>query len=328
MRPRGRFVVAVVALGAAVAPMTAALGVPISLDRSTLTTAHPSNGPKVFRPAVTAAAWFQPDPFCSTPLGCGFLKLPALSPYPKGTYHVGTAVGRQLARAFIAVRVSDAAAEATGGTLTIPLDTNPADGSIVPQTAHINVCVTYQAVTPAEGAFIGAPAANCLPAARAKYVAKPQPHLAVNLKRLAGHLAAVKGFALLPADAAPTAAWDVVFRLPTGKAKPSLLPQLRLVVGKPSVDSPPKPPAVTHHPGSGSSSAPSGGVVVPEPVVPPDLTVVAPTAPAPVIAEPTARARHLVTVAYQYPEVWLLPLLLLVLIPFTLRALTRDLTRR
>jgi hypothetical protein len=46
-----------------------------------------------------------------------------------------------------------------------------------------------------------------------------------------------------------------------------------------------------------------------------------------VIARPTSAARF-VTVGYQYPEVWLLPIVLIVLVPFTLRALTKDLTRR
>ena len=109
------------------------------------------------------------------------------------------AVGRQTARAFLAVTLGKVAQQARGGTLTIPLDTSTTDGSIAPSSAHITVCVTYQAVTDVEGyVSIGAPSANCLPAAHAKYVAKPAPHLVANLKRLGGKLAGVKGFALLP----------------------------------------------------------------------------------------------------------------------------------
>jgi hypothetical protein len=327
MSTRLRLGIAALALTAAVAPATSAFGVPISLDRTAVVGSHAS-GPMVFRPTVTAAAWFQPDPLCGTPLGCGFLKLPTLNPYPKGTFHIGTAIGRQIARAFIAVHVSDTAAEATAGTLSIPLDTNPADGSIAPQTANINVCVVYQAVTDIEGAFDGAPSANCLPAAHAKYVAKPRPHLVANLERLVGHLAGVKGFALLPADAAPTAAWSVVFKLPTGRVAATSLPQVKLVIGKIGSVSP--NPRTTHHHSTGSEATGGGdgSVIEPEPTLPPAVSVTRPPAPAPVVAGPTKPAGHLVTVAYQYPEVWLLPLVLLVLIPYTLRALTKDLTRR
>jgi hypothetical protein len=49
----------------------------------------------------------------------------------------------------------------------------------------------------------------------------------------------------------------------------------------------------------------------------------------PDIAAPaTTRSGHYVTIGYQYPEVWLLPIVLVVLVPFTIRAMTKDLTRR
>lgn len=286
---------------------------------------HSADAPSSVSPQITTAAWFQPDPLCSTPLGCGAIPLPALSPYPKGTYHVGAALGRQTARAFIGVALSKRAQTARGGTLSIPLDTNPGDGSVAPNTASINVCVIYQSLTAVEGGFDGAPSPNCLPAAPAKYVAKPAPHLVADLKPLGGKFGGVKGFALLPASAKPTSAWHVVFKLPTGDAPKSSLPKLTLLIGKPAAHHPENPePTVRHHNESTHAGAalPAG----PEPELPPAVTVTQPKDPNPVVA-PTRPVGHYVTVGYQYPEVWLLPLVSIVLVPFTIRAMTRDLTR-
>jgi hypothetical protein len=95
------------------------------------------------------------------------------------------------------------------------------------------------------------------------------------------------------------------------------------------------PPANQHHTttlhtggNQSDGGAGPGTVGVPEPPLPSTVAAVAPANPQPVIAAPPIRLRHLVTVGYQYPEVWLLPIALIVLIPFTLRALTKDLTRR
>jgi hypothetical protein len=287
--------------------------------------AHSAAGPATESPQITTAAWFQPDPLCSTPLGCGAIPLPALSPYPKGTYHVGAALGRQTARAFIGVSLTKRAQTARGGTLSIPLDTNPADGSVAPSTAAINVCVIYQSLTSVEGAFVGAPTPNCLPAAPAKYVAKPAPHLVADLAPLGGKLGGVRGFALLPASASPTSAWHVVFKLPTDAAPKSELPKLTLLIGNKAAAHPAKPqPSAHHHNGAGSSgeAVPAG----PAPELPPAVTSTQPGNPDPVVA-PTRTAGHYVTIGYQYPEIWLLPLVLIVLVPFTIRAMTRDLTR-
>ncbi|HWC36202.1 MAG TPA: hypothetical protein VG650_15455 [Mycobacteriales bacterium] len=317
MRSIRRAGVALAAAAAAVGPASVALGMPIA--RPGLAASH---APKSVSARITTAAWFQPDPLCATPLGCGAIPLPALSPYPKGTFHIGTALGRQTARAFIGVKLSPRAQAARGGTLSIPLDTAPADGSVAPETASINVCVIYQQLTEVEGAFDGAPSPNCLPAARAKYVAKPKPHLLANLARLGGKLAAVKGFALLPAEATPTSAWQVVFKLP-GTPGPAS-PRLSLLVGKRAVAPPVKRrhPVVHQH---RSANADQGPVALP-PAVPGGAAQGAPSNPVPVIA-PLRSAGHYVTVGYQYPEVWLLPLVLAVLVPFTIRVMTKDLTR-
>jgi hypothetical protein len=331
MRASLRLAIAVFAAGTAIAPAAAAFGVATGSDRPVNVFAHPAkHASKVIHPLITAGAWYQPDPLCSTPLGCGFLPLPPLSPYPKGTFHIGTAVGRQTARAFIAVHLGPQAAMASDGTLSIPLDTSVTDGSLNPQAAQVNVCVTYQAVVDVEGAFDNAPSANCLPAAHAKYVANPTPHLVANLKRVARGLAGVKGFALVPADAAPTTAWQIAFKLPTASSS-GPKPMLSLVIG--AVQHVTSKPTKTHHAGTGDKGSSSGGsdlgtVGVPEPTLPSTTATVPPSNQQPVIAQPTTRLRRLVTVGYQYPEIWLLPLALIVLIPFTMRALTKDLTRK
>jgi hypothetical protein len=295
----------------------------IALFLGPTSAAASTDSPKTVTARVTAAAWYQPDPLCATPLGCGLIPLPAFSPYPKGTYHVGTALGRQTGRAFIGVTLSTLAQAARGGRLSIPLDTNPADGSLAPETANINVCVVYQSVTSVEGGFAGAPSPNCLPAAHAKYVAKPQAHLVANLGRLGGKLSGVKGFALLPADAKPTSAWQVVFKLAPVHRPHALQPTLTLLVGEKA----PTPPVKAHRPDAHHHATSGAGVPVgPVPEVPPAVTTQQPTDPAPLVAP--RRAGRYVTTGYQYPQVWLLPLVLIVLVPFTIRAMTRDLTRR
>ncbi|HVV76360.1 MAG TPA: hypothetical protein VHC43_10020 [Mycobacteriales bacterium] len=328
MRRGARLAVAVIAAGISVGPATAALGVPLAKPHVAVVRTA-SDAPKTLTGRITNAAWFQPDPLCSTPLGCGAIPLPALSPYPKGTFHIGTALGRQTARAYVGVSLSKREQAARGGTLSIPLDTDPADGSVAPATATINVCTVYQSPADVEGGFDGAPSPNCLPAARAKYVAKPAPHLVADLKPLGGKLAAVKAFALLPAQAKPTSAWQVVFRLPSANAPASARPRLTLLVGSQKQT---QTSQVTHHHAahrgtSAGANGPTGqlgdGAV---PSVPPAVTSVEPPTPTPVIA-PARRAGHWVTVGYQYPEVWLLPIVLVLLVPFTVRALTRDLTR-
>jgi hypothetical protein len=332
MRAVVRLATAACAIGLAIAPTAAAHGVAAGSNRAVDLFAHPAKpGPKVVHPLITAGAWYQPDPLCATPLGCGFIPLPALSPYPKGTFHIGTAIGRQTARAFIAVSLGSQAANASNGTLSIPLDTSVTDGSLNPQAAKVNVCVTYQSIVDVEGAFDNAPSANCLPAAHAKYVATPTPHLVANLKRIARGLAGVKGFALVPADAAPTTAWQIAFKLPTGSSS-GPKPTLSLLIG--AVHRATSKPTRTHHTGAGDAGKQPGSgtglgtIGVPGPTLPSTTETVPPSNPSPVIAGHPTRTGRFITVGYQYPEVWLLPLALVVLIPFTLRALTKDLTRK
>jgi hypothetical protein len=317
MRTSLHFAAAMAAIGITLAPVAA------GQDKA---------APKVLHPQITSAAWFQPDPLCATPLGCGFIPLPALSPYPKGTFHIGTAVGRQIARAFIGVQLGKAT-DVRGGTLSIPLDTSTTDGSVNPQAAKVNVCVTYQAVTDLEGAFDGAPSANCLPAAHAVYVAKPVPHLSANLKRISSNLVGARGLALVPADAAPTTAWQLAFKLPTATTPAAQRPAMTLLVGavhQATHGAGSHPSAVHHGSGSGQGSNNGDGVgaLGSAPTLPPAVSVVTPAETKPVIAPATTRAGRFVDVGYQYPELWLLPIALLVLIPLTVRALTRDLTRR
>jgi hypothetical protein len=240
---------------------------------------------------------------------------------------VGTALGRQTARAFVAVDLNERAQTARGGRLSIPLDTDPADGSLAPGTAVINVCVIYQSPPAVEGAFVGAPTPNCLPAAPAKYVARPTPRLVSDLRPLGGRLSGVKGFALLPAEAKPTTAWHVVFRLPTRETPRSARPVLTLLTGGRSVERANPPDRVPNHRGGpldrpDEIDVPIGAA----PDLPSATTPEPPPEAGPVVA-PSQRVGHYVAVAYQYPQIWLLPLLLIVLVPFTIRAMTRDLTR-
>jgi hypothetical protein len=294
-------------------------------------------------------AWYQPNPTCAAPTGCldtGALPVapPAplpldavpLTPYPATTMHVGYSAGEETARTYLQLPTDSLDGTVTSAVLDVPLDVTSADGSKLPETAHLQACLYSGDITAAAGSIATPPVAACQTHAKVSYVAIPAPHLHADLTPLGAGLATTSGIVLLPdaTTVTPTDAWEVVFNnhTVTGSTGPAVVTAVvepfsednpAPVVDVP-VDTPVDTPVQVADP-----PAISGGIapgVLPEiPVSEGSAPLVqAPAAPQPQTA-PVAAPRT-ITVGYAYPIVWLLPLVFLVIVPAVARALTRDLT--
>lgn len=276
----------------------------------------------------TAEAWYQPNPTCATPLGCSGVAPPPVSPYPDATLHVGVSGGQETARSFIAFPLRSVTGTITAATLTLPLDTKPLSGDTSSATAHLAVCVTHDPIEPVAGSFGARPGTDCSAAANAKYVPSPQPHFTVDLAPLVDALTAATGFVVLPDSTkiTPTEAWRVAFSAhDRSDADAPPAPSLSVTVGAAPVDEPAADESVFLPDlnvslvdpllGTGFAAAPT---VVPTPRAPSILRV-----PGTVNAP-----RAIADVHYRYKVVWLLPLLLLALVPAIVRSLTKDLAPR
>jgi len=319
---------------AALVAGSAAIGfVPVAHAESTTT----------LTPATSA--WYQPNPTCAQASGCvttGSLPVAPpvdipLSPYPSGTLHVGYASQAETARSYLAFPVSSVDGTVSAATLDVPLDTVAADGSLQPETSHVQACLVAAPITPTEGSISPPPLASCDQHATMTYVATPAPHLHADLAPLLGGLLTTSGIALLPdaTAASESDAWRVVFSSPTrADAAKTDPPLMRLSVTPSTSDD-----GLPQTPVDVASAPPVGGLT--SPVVPgtlpaiPDTSLPAVTAPgaqAPAVQDqpqtaPVAQPQT-ITVGYAYPVVWLLPLVFLVLVPLAARALTTDLSPR
>ena len=281
-------------------------------------------------------AWYQPDPACAQATGC--LSTNALpvtppvavptTPYPSGSLHVGYVAGQETARSFLAFAFDQVTGTLTGAQLDVPLDTAPADGDLQSSTATVQACLATGSIDRAEGSLAQPPTVDCSAHADLTYVATPAPHLHGDLLALTPGLPTSTGIALLPdaAKAGQTAAWHVTFsahdRTDSAKTPPA---SLTLTTEDAQVSTPDLPTVDVPAPQQASPPAfvappPLTGTVQPPPAVDQAPQVSQPTA-APVVTAP-----RLVTVGYAYPAVWLLPLLLMLVVPLVAKGLTKDLT--
>ena len=277
--------------------------------------------------APSAEAWYQPNPSCATPAGCvGAGTVPPASPYPAETLHIGASAGGETARTYVAMSFVAVTGDITAAALTVPLDTDPADGGFASEAAKIQVCLTSAPLATTRGSFDPPPSTDCSVAAPATYVATPQPHLDADLGPLIDRLQSATGIVLLPDATAstPTESWRVVFSAhdaagaATTAASVTLKFQDRSVAASPGSTSTPFGPIV-------------GGVVPVQPplgtsfAVTPSTVARAAPAGAPSVGSVSSAPRTIRAAAYLYPGVWLLPLLVLVLVPIVVKALTTDL---
>jgi hypothetical protein len=290
------------------------------------------------KPAVEA--WYQPDPSCTLPTGCvtGVAPPvssptpppePAVSPYPAGSLHVATEAGTERARSYLSFTLPSVEARLTGATLEVPVDASPQSGTVAPEEARIVVCAFGGSLQRTEGSLAAPPTTDCTASAQAKYSATPAPRLVADLAPLLLQVAAGAGLALVP-DAtamAPDDTWHVAFSMHDREDAAAPPPAtLRLALGganeEPIDSEPPASPA----PVLGAPvTTPPLEVAQAEPLPPAAAGAPAPTvvAPPPFVAAPQAST---VTVGYAYPTVWLLPLVLLVVIPLVGSTLTMDMS--
>src|SRR5205814_8878429 len=123
------------------------------------------------------------------PTGCGAAGTAApASPYPADTLHVGVVAGSETDRTYLSLNLASIAIDSslTGGTLTVPLDTNAADGNQSANTAHTDACLVTAPVASARASYATPPAPECTTRAPAVYSDTGGPaRLVVDLGALA-----------------------------------------------------------------------------------------------------------------------------------------------
>lgn len=291
---------------------------------------------------TTFESWYQPDPTCDALGSCvAGTPLPVsppvgipTSPYPEGTLHVAWTGAAETARSYIYFPLFRASGDIASAVLDIPLDTAAENGAAASELSTVMACLATGILENAAGSFAPPPEVDCTDAILLTYVEEPTPHLTGDLTPLIDALRSATGIALLPdAVNSGTDAWRVVFsshrRPDVGQGPPTLTVTIADPIdGEPGEEPVVEEPVVVGNDTGGAPvvhSPPIGGVAPIQPVAQPR--------PAPEVAQPTqppsAPAPEALPVAVDdgqtYPEVFLLPLLLLVLVPFVGRSLTSDL---
>ena len=272
-----------------------------------------------------AEAWYSSVPVssCQPPLPCPPSPVPS-NPYPADTLHVGVVGGRETARTYVRPDLSVLPFDAvvSSAVMTLPVASNPQDGSIRPETGTIKACFVTQPFTDgAAGSSAKPPAYDANACVPAKYAA-PELSFLVDLSTFFTRwLAGVtnNGVALVPdtSKATPATAWHVTFN---GRDRANALHISSVfqyteapAVALPPLEEPTLPP-----------------VVALPPVAGPPLSVGAPPVPAPVqppaVAPPPQQRPVAVRVpgSYQYPAAFLLPLAFLAAGVFLVRLFTAD----
>ena len=269
---------------------------------------------------ISSAAWYLELPPCAGLLDCS--PLPPLNAYPENTLHVAVLAGLETASTDLAFAFTlPAGAELTAGTLTLPIDSAPADGSLRPETANMVACLVTGSVEAVRGSLAHPPEADCGVSAPATWDAKQQA-FSVNLASFVSHWQGGTGaVALMPASEPPSPdLWHVVFYASTedSEAAPPITATLRYTISDTS--GPALPPQVaTGGPGF------TGGVgfgPFPQPSTP---------APAPLPTQPVVQPLYpggFAGPGFAYPIIWALPLVILAGIGAVGRALTKELYRR
>lgn len=330
-RPRSRSLLALAACAT-----TVALG-PVG-------SAHAVGSGTVTVPTTTEA-WYRSAPICDLPTGC-----PAEppSPYAADTLHVGVNLGEEEARTLLQLDLTElpAGTKPAGGQLRLPVTDGDQDGTRAPETARMRACPVTEPVTPADGALEDGPDVDCdVASADAVFVAATDDAPAaftVDLTTLARAWEGSTvpgGLALVPAaETAAPDSWHVALSQ-RDRAGEDVVPvtatltYLSAVADTRDVPVPPAPAPADSDRGAGRdagapdrASPPTFGSVAPEPRMDPPAPPRT-ADPAPRAAPPAATPATLyVEVGFDYPGVFLLPLLFAAAAAWLGRALTRDLT--
>lgn len=286
---------------------------------------------------TSAEAWYMTADACTGSVDCSLVTPP--SAYPEDTLHVALTGGAPTASTYLQLDGSALPedAEITGGTLKLPVDTTPSDGSLVPENAKLVACIVEDHIESKEGAVTEPPKADCKRASSpAIFHAKPAPVFTVDLGAFATHWTDGEParLAILPAPEAQEAkdTWHVTF---WGKKNASK-------------DAAPITADLQHASGTGELPPPAGSQVdsgspvdngvSPGPSLgapqgaPPPAELDAPKAADPPRndaapkAAPAAATPELKTYSYPYPIAWAMPLALLIGIITVGRTLTKKIS--
>lgn len=182
--------------------------------------------------ATSAEAWYTTTGECEAPAECSPPSTPVpapapspvpapapSSPYPEDTLHTAISAGRPSAATYVALDTSaiPPGSVLTGGTMTLPLDSKPGDGSISPDKAKLQVCVVTDVIEDGtEGSASGAPKTDCKRASTAaQFKAGKQPVFTIDLTAFAATwsdgVAPAVAIVPSPDSAAERQTWHVTF---------------------------------------------------------------------------------------------------------------------
>ncbi|MCU1602159.1 MAG: hypothetical protein JWO22_2868 [Frankiales bacterium] len=308
--------------------------------------AHAESGTDTANVTLGNEAWYT-FPDCPVAGVC----LPSMaSSYPADTLHVAVSGGRETARTYLALAAAPlpSGSTITGGDLLLPLDTTTANnGSLNPELSDLVVCTTSSSITPTSASTATPPAVNCLAKAIAKIVGTPATALDVNLAPLATALNQPHtNLVLMAGDISKTNAnYHVVFSSNRRPSPPVAPPSLTLTYrsapqpASPSASgssgpqpSPGEPQTTGALPASTSLNPGSPPVPPSLGLTPPQVAVQAPALPSqgsPAVVPlggagapitPSADSQQRI---YDYPAVFLLPLVLVAGVVGLGRQLTR-----
>jgi hypothetical protein len=269
---------------------------------------------------MDAEAWYLELPPCTSLLDCS--PLPPLNAYPKNTLHVAVLGVQEMARTDVSFNFTlPLGAELTAGVLTLPIDPEPADGSLLPGRANMVACLVTANIEPVRGSLAAPPPADCGTSAPALWN-EQKMEFTVNLGPFVSKWVGGRGtIALMPAAELPNPElWHVVFYDTEEESKTA--PPIKVTLEYTTTggaETPPLPPqAQSEVPGF------TGGVgfgPFPQPSTP---------APAPLPTQPVVQPLYpggFAGPGFAYPLVWALPLVILAGFGALGRALTKELYR-
>jgi hypothetical protein len=218
-----------------------------------------------------------------------------------------------------------------GGVLRLPLDTSPLDGSVAPDLAKVKACTTRAPIKVVEGSTAKPPATDCTDAPTSRVIGTPASELDIDLGPIARRLSTPgTSLALLPVLSLG-ATWDVTLSSDRRPKSSSTTPVLLLATTTRSAEPPTTPtaaptPSTVKTTGGAPliATAPGPIVVGPQISEPPSGDVTAPQI-APSVT--TALALPAKSHSFDYPVVFLVPLLVIAGLMAFGRQLTRPLTR-
>jgi hypothetical protein len=286
-------------------------------------------------------AWYQAIPPCLSLVDCA--ALPGATPYPENTLHVEITNGQERARTYLAFSLSQipSGSKLLGGTLTLPLDPDPAHGGVSAEEADLVACLVEAEFEPVRGSPSKPPETLCKTKAPAVFDAEAASYK-VDLEPFVGRWGGGRAaLAILPSDSAAQegSTWHVTFPAKVEGSPTSIALTLEYTApqDKVPVQGPPGGGGAVNNPlpavGSAAppAPAPGGAPVAPaDGATPPVVQPTPPTAPpvAPVAGGNQPIPSGFAGPGFAYPQVWALPLLLLAGYSALGRSLTKDLYRR